>query len=197
MASTALSIGIKSTIQQNRSYALPAKMVIVTSNLAVQTSVDEITWNALTGAETAGAQTGASFIRCAVGNAVVICKEAGKDAVGWNSQYISFGSAPAKNGEIRLSPGNSIRSRRSDGFELDLLSIGNVGNETLVLGSPNAATVVGGYFIIPIGIHITESAEPGAAGNAGMLFCKDNGSGKTQLMVKFGTGAAIQLAIEP
>jgi len=32
--------------------------------------------------------------------------------------------------------------------------------------------------------------------NTATLFAKDNGSSKTQLMVRFGSGAAIQLAIE-
>jgi len=38
-----------------------------------------------------------------------------------------------------------------------------------------------------------------AAGDASSarIFAQDNGSGKTQLMVQFGTGAAQQIAIEP
>lgn len=45
-------------------------------------------------------------------------------------------------------------------------------------------------------LRIDEVAAPGGTTDAGTLYCQDNGSGKTQLMVKFGTGGGIQLAIE-
>lgn len=56
-----------------------------------------------------------------------------------------------------------------------------------------ASTNVHGY------IEETElSADPAApAANKVRIFCKDNGSGKTQLMAIFNTGAAQQLAIQP
>ena len=41
------------------------------------------------------------------------------------------------------------------------------------------------------------SSAPSGEANKAILFCEDNGSGKTRLMVQFGTGAAQQLAIEP
>lgn len=41
----------------------------------------------------------------------------------------------------------------------------------------------------------TAPAAPGA--NSGHIWFQDNGAGKTQLMVQFPTGAAIQLSIEP
>ena len=33
--------------------------------------------------------------------------------------------------------------------------------------------------------------------NQAIIFAEDNGSGKTRLMAKFGTGAAVEIAIEP
>lgn len=43
-----------------------------------------------------------------------------------------------------------------------------------------------------------EQTAPGnAPANGYRLFAQDNGAGKTQLMVIFGSGAAVQLAIEP
>ena len=43
-----------------------------------------------------------------------------------------------------------------------------------------------------------QSPEPAApAANGCRLYTKDNGSGKTQLMARFATGAAVQVAIEP
>jgi hypothetical protein len=41
------------------------------------------------------------------------------------------------------------------------------------------------------------TTDPEAYANHAVLWAKDNGSGKTQLMVRFGTGASVQLAIEP
>ena len=42
-----------------------------------------------------------------------------------------------------------------------------------------------------------QSADPAATVNEGKLFCKDSGGGKTQLAVRFGTGATQILATEP
>lgn len=43
-----------------------------------------------------------------------------------------------------------------------------------------------------------QSSAPGAPGaDRARLYCEDNGAGKTKLMVRFPTGAAVQLAIEP
>lgn len=41
------------------------------------------------------------------------------------------------------------------------------------------------------------SAPSAPAANSYILYCEDNGSGKTRLMVRFATGAAVQLAIQP
>lgn len=42
-----------------------------------------------------------------------------------------------------------------------------------------------------------EITTPGVVANTGRLYSDDNGSGKTRLMVIFGSGAAQQIAIEP
>lgn len=48
------------------------------------------------------------------------------------------------------------------------------------------------------GLEMVEMTAPAAApANSGRLFLQDNGSGKTQLMIVFATGAAQQIAIEP
>lgn len=41
------------------------------------------------------------------------------------------------------------------------------------------------------------SVDPPAKANSAVIYAIDNGSGKTRLMVRFPTGAPIQLAIEP
>jgi len=47
-------------------------------------------------------------------------------------------------------------------------------------------------------MDIVEATAPAApAANIARIYCQDNGSGKTQLMVRFNTGAPIQLAIQP
>lgn len=47
-------------------------------------------------------------------------------------------------------------------------------------------------------IQMVEVAAPSAPGsNKGRLYLEDNGSGKTKLMIRFNTGAAQQIAIEP
>ena len=46
-------------------------------------------------------------------------------------------------------------------------------------------------------VKFTETTDPTAASNAGKLYTKDNGSGKTQLAVRFGTGAVQVIATEP
>lgn len=47
-------------------------------------------------------------------------------------------------------------------------------------------------------IQMTEVTAPSApSANKGLIYLEDNGSGKTRLMVKFNTGSAQQIAIEP
>ena len=41
------------------------------------------------------------------------------------------------------------------------------------------------------------ASPPTAQANHAIIFAQDNGAGKTQLMVQFPTGAAVQIAIEP
>jgi hypothetical protein len=44
---------------------------------------------------------------------------------------------------------------------------------------------------------VESSSAPSAVVNSARIYAVDNGSGKTQLMVRFGTGASQQIAIEP
>lgn len=56
-----------------------------------------------------------------------------------------------------------------------------------------ADLVVGDY-----SVSFSEMTAPAApAANKVVLFCRDNGSGKTQLCARFATGAIQQVAIEP
>jgi hypothetical protein len=42
-----------------------------------------------------------------------------------------------------------------------------------------------------------QASAPVGVANTGRIWVEDNGSGKTRLMVQFGTGSAVQIAIEP
>ena len=69
------------------------------------------------------------------------------------------------------------------------------------------ATLAGGrivnvantFAVAPAGyFRIAETTDPGVASTDNVrIFAKDNGSGKTQLMARFQTGAAVEIAIEP
>jgi len=59
--------------------------------------------------------------------------------------------------------------------------------------APNFGGTDKGY--ITLGEISGDAAAP--AGTEAAIYLKDNGAGKTQLMVRFGTGAVQQIAIEP
>ena len=46
-------------------------------------------------------------------------------------------------------------------------------------------------------IRLAETSDPTAITKKGKLYVRDNGSGKTQLVVRFGTGAIQVIATEP
>lgn len=58
--------------------------------------------------------------------------------------------------------------------------------------SAETSLVVGGNLML-----IEQASAPAGVANAVRLFTEDNGSGKTRLMAQFGTGSAVQVAIEP
>lgn len=61
-----------------------------------------------------------------------------------------------------------------------------------VLGTTVAALTSSG------GVRLAEVTAPAApAANTVIIYAQDNGAGKTQLMARFATGAAQQVAIEP
>lgn len=119
---------------------------------------------------------------------------------------ISLTSSTAPN--VKSSGGTTMRVGTADnnGFVLvtndqDRWQISNVGNITdqgtssirlnggLGIAVANTATGT---------LGMTEIATPSApAADGVLLFAKDNGAGKTQLMALFASGAAQQVAIQP
>jgi len=71
---TVLSIGYPIAIVQNTVYALPARQVHLTAKDAVEYSVDNSNWTALTGANTTGVFTSAGWLRCTGSNTTVVLK---------------------------------------------------------------------------------------------------------------------------
>jgi hypothetical protein len=69
-----LPIGVPTIIMQNVGYSLPAKLVRITSSLALEHSVNGVLWVPLTGAETVGAETSSAYVRCSTGQPTVVCK---------------------------------------------------------------------------------------------------------------------------
>lgn len=69
---------------------------------------------------------------------------------------------------------------------------------SVALGSDVTTTADNQLCLAARHIEIVEMTAPAApATNAARLFVEDNGSGKTRLMVRFATGATVQLGIEP
>jgi hypothetical protein len=74
MPTESIPIGKSTALLQNVQYALPPKLVFITSSVAVESSIDGTVWTAATGANTTGIMIGALFVRCPTANAVVVCK---------------------------------------------------------------------------------------------------------------------------
>lgn len=98
----------------------------------------------------------------------------------------------------------SSRILRNAGVNADM-EIGNLGTGNIVVNSQgdgdtkikcNTRDIV---TVLAEGTlrFDTEISDPTCAASKAKLYIKDNGAGKTQLMVKFFNGAAIQLALEP
>lgn len=69
-----LLIGPVNSILQNVVYAMPPRAVRVHALAAVEISVDGSAWDALTNADTVGADAASAFIRCPGGNTSVVLK---------------------------------------------------------------------------------------------------------------------------
>lgn len=69
--------------------------------------------------------------------------------------------------------------------------LANLDAVTRTVDIPNAM-VLGGTFVV-----FESGSAPIGIANAARIYAEDNGSGKTQLMVVFGTGSPVQIAIEP
>jgi len=114
----------------------------------------------------------------------------------------SVGSADAS---VTIDPAASA----SGGTQSITLSVkGNTGFvfnsfSNTVVGHGSGATTVnasasGGVSVATTFMQLDEMTAPAApSANRVRIYAEDNGAGKTRLMAKFATGAAVQIAIEP
>lgn len=96
-------------------------------------------------------------------------------------------------------------------FEISVEKGGTGSNRSMAISNTNGNLSIsqGGLAILNCGgstgtLNYIESmmmnekaSAPTGVANKAILFAQDNGAGKTQLMVQFGSGAAQQIAIEP
>lgn len=92
-----------------------------------------------------------------------------------------------------------IRGRVGGGgdvFNVD--RTGAVAGRSLTLSTGDFALGSGNFFLGTSLMVLGERADPGApSANFGYLYCRDNGSGKTQIVARFPTGAIQVIATEP
>jgi hypothetical protein len=212
-----LSIGSSTTLVQNVVYALPAKPSVVTTSAACETSINGTVWTAFT----SGGTTTAKFIRSAVVNTLVSVGAAVAGAGGGVpadivATTLALGTNPALTGIIRLSNNQIIKARNSTNTgDLDLIAM-NQFNQVVIGNGTSTSTYysnvqftsggfLGGVWSASGHLNLANTswlsfdkrAAPAVpAATRAHLWIEDS-AGKGRLMVQFGTGTAIQIAIEP
>jgi len=65
-------MGVPLAIAQTTAYALPGRTVRIQSTVAVEVSVDNVTWSALANSSTVGETSSAMFLRCTSSTTCVV-----------------------------------------------------------------------------------------------------------------------------
>lgn len=132
-------------------------------------------------AATAGAQA------TAIGN--------GASAASTNSTSVGYQASSTNASNVAL--GSQASATQSGAMALGAAAVcAHV--DSIALGRGQTATATKQLRIGGVHIEMVEMTAPGApAADGARLYAVDNGAGKTQLMVRFGSGAAQQIAIEP
>lgn len=89
-----------------------------------------------------------------------------------------------------VAPNLSVPSTTGSGSTVVL-------QNTPTLTTPNIGAATGTSATLTEHVTLAEMTAPAGVSNKARVFAQDNGAGKTQLMVIFGSGAAQQIAIEP
>ena len=183
-------IGMSVTLDQNVTYALPAKPVYVNSSQAVQTSLDGTTWNAYT----AGSVSSGKFIRSTLVGTVVSLSEAGKAAgsgtvsgSGSFQDFIAVGANPAQSGQIRLPDAGAIKNRNINGASD--MSVLTAYTSVIVLGEGQPVSMYG-----PLSLGLTP-AQSGAIrlGNNAKIMARDAANTTEYNVISMNTGNVIVL----
>jgi len=158
--------------------------------------LDAVAWSVLAGTAT-GVITGAPFLRSTLVNTIVSVKDAsqmpvssgGSSTPGGATTQVQFNDAGAFNGVSPFTYDKATQILRVT----SLIVPGNIGSGGIPVDTifaknlPNLESVA----------FFEKGTPPAAVVNQAVMYSEDNGSGKTRLMVRFPTGAAVQLAIEP
>lgn len=101
-------------------------------------------------------------------------------------QSLAAGTGTVRTLRLKSGGGSVDISNFQCAINADLSMVGNP------IKDPSNITGLLGY------LEVVESTAPAApATNNVRIYAEDNGGGKTRLMAKFATGAAVQIAIEP
>lgn len=123
----------------------------------------------------------------------------GYGAAASNSEAAAFGTSASATGSQGTAVGKGATAVAAQSVALGNGSSAAVGHtKSVALGYAQITTAANQIRIGDAHLELAEMTEPAAgAANSGRLYLKDNGSGKTQLCVRFNTGAVQVLATEP
>jgi len=120
---------------------------------------------------------------------------------------IAVGANSAQSGAVRV-PNNQAVSGRNASNTADCVLVMIASDNSLQFGGPGLSAISNqsGADFHPGRLNLTyspyvewgEQTAPAApVANGARMWLEDNGSGKSRLMIRFATGAAVQIAIEP
>ena len=140
---------------------------------------------------------GGHALRAEAGSGRAVMATAGNDGTGvWvaATDHIGVFSGAQSGVAVHAQSSSGIGVQAFSDNSIAVLASGATG--LLAFGHPTAAHFDGSV-VMTGWQEIRESAAPAPAESSARLFAQDNGSGKTQLCVRFPTGAVQVLATEP
>lgn len=148
-------------------------------------------WNDGFAAAVSGAQIGRTFAgyRITSGAVSLAPTTTMTSTESADSATVTLYDSATKRGVLVVGKDGDITSSLTVLFNLDGV------DRTKATGTPvnaEGSHAIGGNLML-----IEQPSAPTGIANAVRLFTEDNGSGKTRLMAQFGSGAAVQIAIEP
>lgn len=149
------------------------------------------------GATAAGNATALGYLASASGGRAIAIGQSASATLTYN---IAIGDTSSATNSQSLALGRNANAGANNGVAIGVSATVPAGwNDSVALGSSTTVTAGKQIQIGDRHIGMTElSADPAAgATNSARLYARDNGSGKTQLCVRFATGAVQVIATEP